>query len=60
MTLRAQSEDRMHRKGRETVAMYYDLVVSGGPDEAIARAHQEQRAAAIAVLEWLREYRSVQ
>ena len=60
VTLRAQSEDRMHRKGRETVAMYYDLVVSGGPDEAIARAHQEQRAAAIAVLEWLREYRSVQ
>lgn len=55
-TLRVQSEDRMHRKGRSTVAMYYDLVMNDGPDEALVNAHAGQRDACIDVLDWLRNY----
>lgn len=50
---RQQSEDRVHRHGLKHKALYYDLVVQGGPDEAVARAHREQRDAADALLRWI-------
>ena len=50
---RQQSEDRVHRKGLTHDAVYYDLVVEGGPDEAVVAAHRDQKNAATAMLNWL-------
>ncbi len=50
---RQQSEDRVHRKGLAHDAVYYDLVVEGGPDQAVVEAHRSQRDAAKAMLDWL-------
>lgn len=50
---RQQSEDRVHRKGLQHLALYYDLVVEDGPDVEVTRAHAEQRDAAEALLSWL-------
>lgn len=50
---RQQSEDRVHRKGLTHKAVYYDLVVEGGPDEAVVTAHRKQKNAAGAMLNWL-------
>lgn len=51
---RRQSEDRHHRHGLDHQVLYYDVVCEDGPDEAVSRAHIEQRDAALAMLEWLR------
>lgn len=51
---RAQSEDRVHRKGLKHTAVYYDLVQEDGPDEAVAKAHSGQRDAQESVLQWLK------
>ena len=53
MILRQQSEDRVHRHGLKHTALYYDLYLSGGPDEAVAMAHSEQISTEAAMLEWL-------
>lgn len=50
---RQQSEDRVHRHGLDHTALYYDLTVEDGPDEAVAMAHAEQRDAAAAMLAWI-------
>ena len=50
---RSQSEDRVHRHGLAHTALYFDLVMEGGPDEAVALAHRQQRNAADALLDWL-------
>jgi hypothetical protein len=56
---RSQSEDRVHRKGLKHLALYYDLVTEGGPDEAVYQAHRSQRDSALAMLDWMHE-RSVE
>jgi hypothetical protein len=53
---RQQSEDRVHRHGLRHSALYYDLVVREGPDEAVAMAHAQQRDSELALLHWLVAY----
>ncbi len=50
---RNQSEDRVHRKGLEHTALYYDLTVEGGPDEAVVMAHRREINVEAALLQWL-------
>lgn len=50
---RQQSEDRVHRHGLRHTALYYDLVMEDGPDQAVAVAHARQADAARAMLDWL-------
>jgi hypothetical protein len=50
---RQQSEDRVHRHGLAHTALYYDLVLEGGPDAAVMAAHRDQRDAERALLAWL-------
>lgn len=56
---RQQSEDRVHRRGLAHTAYYTDLILEGGPDETIARAHHEQRSAEDALLRWVGNSRRV-
>lgn len=53
---RQQSEDRVHRKGLEHTAVYYDLVLRGGPDSEVLMAHREQRSVEGALLRWLVDF----
>jgi hypothetical protein len=55
MIARQQSEDRVHRKGLNHTAVYFDLVMEDGPDLAVALAHAGQRDAQSALLQWLTE-----
>lgn len=50
---RQQSEDRVHRHGLEHTALYYDLVLEDGPDQAVAAAHRAQRDVEGSLLAWL-------
>jgi Helicase conserved C-terminal domain len=53
MITRQQSEDRVHRHGLKHQALYYDLTMEDGPDEAVADAHDSQRDAELGLLSWL-------
>lgn len=52
---RQQSEDRVHRHGLRHTAVYIDLVMESGPDQAASDAHRSQIDAELSVLKWLRD-----